>query len=133
MQVIVRPRQGGKTIEALRLAARHFACIVVATRQEGDELAATARQLQLNIPQPITWDQFMSGRYSGRGVNPFVVDNIDRCVQQGAIAEVVGVTLTDTPETAIAPGDVDRYGRKHFRVTVDGQAYTGWLEPAEDF
>jgi hypothetical protein len=139
MEIIIRPRQGGKSTEALRRAAEHFAYIVVATQQEGQELWARAKQLQLTIPQPITWAEFIKSRYYGRGVRAFVIDNLDRCIQSEHPVPVVAVTMNDgqvanynSPNVAVEPGRVDGYGRKHFRVTVGDETFTGYLEPAAD-
>jgi hypothetical protein len=139
MEIIIRPRQGGKTTEALQRAAEHFAYIVVATRQEADELWARAKLLKLDIPMPITWDEFRRGRYYRKGVKGFVIDNLDRCIQSDHPVPVVAVTMNDgqvanynSPNVAVEPGRVDGYGRKHFRVTVGDETFTGYLEPAAD-
>lgn len=94
MIVIVRPRQGGKTTEVLRVAALHFAYIVVPTRADVDRLWQQARLDDINIPQPITWQEFIEHRYHGTGVRAFVIDDLDRCVQSMTGVEVKAASLT---------------------------------------
>ncbi|QPX62195.1 hypothetical protein PBI_INDLOVU_81 [Mycobacterium phage Indlovu] len=31
--------------------------------------------------------------------------------------------------TSVQVGDTDAYGRQHVRLVIDGQPFTGWLEP----
>jgi hypothetical protein len=140
MDIVIRPRQGGKTTEALILAARHGAHIVVPYWEDARRIADLARERQIDIPQPITWCDFIKGRFHGGGVKAFVIDDLDRCLQYAAgTVEVVGATMTDgqnaDASSLTAPvviGDRDRYGRQHVRVTVDGVPFTGWLEPARE-
>ena len=98
MQIIVRPRQLGKTEDVLRLAEEHFAYIVVPTRQDVDHVWRRAIDAGYDVPQPITWHDFMRQRYNGHGgVKSFVIDDLDRCVQSMTNIEVKGVSLNGNP------------------------------------
>lgn len=94
MQVIVRPRQGGKTTEMLRMAAENFSYIVCPTRKDVDRLWQLARTLDVDIPHPITWDEFVQGRYHLAGVGSFVIDDLDRCVQYMSHVEIKAISVT---------------------------------------
>lgn len=97
MELIIRPRQGGKTTETLRLAAEHFAYIVVPTQADQERIWRLSLQLQLNIPYPITWAEFVAGA-RGRRIDAFVIDDVDRCIQQtAALVPVIGASATGNP------------------------------------
>jgi hypothetical protein len=94
MDMVIRPRWGGKTAQMLQYAARHFAHIVVPTWADADRLAGEARLLQLNIPHPITFRDFVEARYHGLVVKAFVIDDLDRCLQSVTMMPVVAVSAT---------------------------------------
>jgi hypothetical protein len=93
MKVIVGQRQTGKSEQILRLAVEHFAYIVCPTMQEVTDLWSRAKELNLDIPQPITWDAFVDHRYYSRGIKAFVIDNLDLCVQSMTTVDIKGVSL----------------------------------------
>lgn len=95
MKVIVGQRQSGKSEQILRLAVEHFAYIVCPTMEQVTELWARARELNLDIPQPITWDAFVAHRYHARGVKAFVIDNLDLCIQYMTSVDIKGVSLNE--------------------------------------
>ncbi|GAS92672.1 hypothetical protein [Mycolicibacterium brisbanense] len=109
MQTIVKPRQGGKSHDVLTLAAEHFSYIVCVDRRHADELWRRAKHRNLDIPQPITWEEFVNGRYHGPGVNSAIIDDLDRCIQRLTHVQIKAVSLTGggpapaDPKPASAP------------------------------
>jgi hypothetical protein len=98
MQTIVRPRQAGKSEDILRLAEQHFAYIVCPTYEDVQRLWQRAVDTGYDIPQPITWAEFIGRHYNGHGgVKSFVIDDLDRCVQSMSHIEIKGVSLTGDP------------------------------------
>ena len=95
MKVYARPRQGGKTTELIRLAAEEFLYVDSPDQAQVRYVARTARDMGLDIPFPLTWQEFTSGRYEGKGINGFVIDNLDMCIQQMTTVPVRAVSLTD--------------------------------------
>jgi len=96
MDVIVTGRQGGKTTQLIRRAAEQFAYIVCPDRTQAGRIARKARAMSLDIPQPITFDDFIQRRWHGRGIRAFMLDNLDACIQSMARGvPVTAVTLTD--------------------------------------
>lgn len=93
MELVVKPRQAGKSEDILQIAAREFSYIVCPTRDDVARLWARARRQEINIPMPITWDEFVSRRYNGRGIRGFVIDDLDRCVQDMTTVTVKAVSL----------------------------------------
>lgn len=78
--LIVGGRNSGKTTKCIRLAAEHNAYIVCRTHQEASRIAAYATKLDLHIPFPLSYDEFIQGQFCGKGINGFVIDNVDDLV-----------------------------------------------------
>ena len=95
MKVIARPRQGGKTTDLVKLAAEEFLYVVCPDQAQVFYVARMARDMGLDIPVPLTWEDFTEGTYNGRGVRGFVIDNLDMCIQQMTTVPVRAVSLTD--------------------------------------
>ena len=95
MKVIARPRQGGKTTELIRLAAEEFLYVVCPDQAQVRYVANLARDMGLDIPFPLSWAEYSVGRYNGRGIKGFVIDNLDSCIQQMTTVPVRAVSLTD--------------------------------------
>ncbi|MEV0357082.1 hypothetical protein AB0H71_13575 [Nocardia sp. NPDC050697] len=86
-------RQFGKTTAMIREAAELDAYIVVPDRQQAQLVADTARRLGVDIPFPITWREFASGAYHGRGIKRFVIDSLDQCIQSMTSVPIVAASL----------------------------------------
>jgi hypothetical protein len=95
MLVYARHRQEGKTTDLIGLAAEESLHIVCVNRNEVMRVAAEARKMGLDIPFPLTWQEFASGLYHGRGIKGFVIDNLDLCIQQATPIPIRAVSLTD--------------------------------------
>lgn len=95
MKVYARPRQGGKTTELVRLAAGEFLYVVCPDRRQVRYVAQLARDMGLDIPFPMTWGEFLRGDYRAKGVEGFVIDNLDLCIQGMSHVPVRAVSLTD--------------------------------------
>lgn len=96
MKVIVKPRQAGKTEELLELAVEHFAYIVCPTMSQVQYLWDRARDAGITskMPMPISFDEFVSGRYRAGGIKAFIIDDLDLCIQQMTRVPVIAVSLT---------------------------------------
>jgi hypothetical protein len=101
MEVYAKPRQRGKTTDLIRLAAAEWLYIVSPDQNAARYTAEMARKMGLDIPLPITWGEFVSRRYHGRGVKGFVIDKLDMCVQQMTTVPIRAVSL-NVPEPAEA-------------------------------
>ena len=131
MEAIIRPRQAGKTTEALRIAAEGFRHIICPTKEDVRRLWQIARQQQIDIPMPITWAEFMYGRSRGTFVRGFVIDDLDRCLQSVTPVEIQAVSMTG-PVPIAEVWAPDSNGCRRARVLVDGKPYVGYLEPAAE-
>ena len=83
-EMIVRDRQAGKTTDLIRLAAENFAYIVCPNQRQATQIARQAKGMGLDIPFPLTADEFVRGEFYGRGIRGFLFDNLDQIMQQMA-------------------------------------------------
>lgn len=94
VEVIAKDRQRGKTTELIELAARDWLYIVVPNHALVSYTQDLARKMGLDIPQPITWEEFVRDRYYRHGIKGFVIDNLDLCIQQMTRVPIKAVSLT---------------------------------------
>lgn len=95
MKVYVRPRQGGKTQELIKLAAEERLVIVCVTLEMVSVVKDRAKKMGLDIPEPLSWQQFAGGRHRGRRIKGFVIDDVDEGLRQLArTVPVEAVSLT---------------------------------------
>ena len=80
-ELVVLPRAKGKTSAAIRRAARDHLCIVAIDAREVRRVADVARAMGLDIPFPITFEEFLGGRFYSRGIRGFIVDNADYLIR----------------------------------------------------
>jgi hypothetical protein len=98
VKIYARPRQAGKTTELIRIAADDFLYVVCPDFRQAVHVAEMAEQAGLDIPFPVTWNEFASGRFYGKGISGFLIDNLDMCVQGMARGVPVrAVSLTTGP------------------------------------
>lgn len=78
MDKIILARRKGKTTELIKRSAATNEYIVCQTMAEAQIICRNARSMNLSIPQPISYSEFIDGRYHGRGIKGFLVDNIEK-------------------------------------------------------
>ena len=81
MQIILRKRQMGKTTELIRMSAETFAYIVVPTKNDASRVFQMAKKMGLDIPFPLSFDEFIRGQYHGKNIKGFLIDNADMLLQ----------------------------------------------------
>jgi hypothetical protein len=118
MQVIVGGRQSGKSTDIVALAAQHHAYIVVPTRADAVRLWNTVReQSPPPSPMPISWSEFIKmSAHRGRRISCFVIDDLDRCLQQMCFEEIKAVSITGTVT-----------GRKSWKIKTALRGPATWL------
>jgi hypothetical protein len=95
MQIICRGRRGGKTVEAIRLAAKTWSYIVCINRKEADRVFDVAQKLGIDIPNPITIEDLIGKRYCAKGIRGFIIDNADKCLQSLTPVPIKAITVTE--------------------------------------
>ena len=79
MKVIQLPRQQGKTTAIIRSCAELGGYIVVPTSRDVRRVFDAARDMGLSVPFPITFSEFIGGKFSTK-IECFWIDDIDRCL-----------------------------------------------------
>lgn len=95
MQIILRPRQMGKTTELIRMSAETFAYIIVRSKNDATRIFHQAKEVGLDIPFPLTFQEFISGEYFGKNIKGFLIDNADDLLQslsKGVPVQAISVT-----------------------------------------
>lgn len=77
MKIIAKPRRMGKTTEIIKRAAKDFGYIVCLSHAECHRIAKQAKELTLDIPFPLTFDEYIGGHFHGKGIKSFHIDNAD--------------------------------------------------------
>lgn len=98
MHVVVKPRQASKTHDLLLMAQETFSYIVCPSQSDVNRLWRRAVEMELNIPQPITWHELVNGRYRSLGIKGFIIDDLDRCIQSMTMVPIKAVSLNDSLE-----------------------------------
>ena len=74
MQLIIGERQQGKTTHLIKMSADNRGIIVTATEQSAKYVKDQAKEMGLDIPEPVTWNRFIHSRMMK--TTPFLVDEL---------------------------------------------------------
>lgn len=83
MKIICKSRGGGKTTELIEEAKKlkGYNLIVCKDRHTVHELWKIILEKEHNLPQPISFDEFIEGKYYGPNINVFLIDDADILIQ----------------------------------------------------
>lgn len=113
MKLFLSGRHTGKTTELIKLAAERFCYIVCRSRTEADRIAGIAKKLNLDIPYPITYGDFIRVDYYHKGVRGFVIDDVDALLSAMCPhVPIIGITL-NTEQDAVPEQGVGAKEQKH--------------------
>ena len=94
IELIARPRRGGKTTELIRMSALNDGYIVCANSRRAAEVTRRASELGLRIPEPITAEEWAQREYYPAGVQRLYFDDLDQIVQAISAVPVGAATWT---------------------------------------
>jgi hypothetical protein len=78
MKIIVAPRRAGKTTQLIKQCAQYkYALIVCNNRRMCEWTFTHAKEIGVDIPMPITYDELMRGVYRGKNIDAFLLDNAE--------------------------------------------------------
>ncbi len=80
MKVIATPRRGGKTAQLITRSATTDEIIVTKDYKTGLYTLQMARDMGVEIPRPITFEAFLDGRWRGRAIKGFLIDDVELLV-----------------------------------------------------
>ena len=85
MKIITGCRDAGKTTELIKLAAQDFLYIVCANNSRVEYVMDLAKKMELDIPFPITFQEFLNGRFGrGQHLSGFAIDDVDQLLREVA-------------------------------------------------
>ena len=82
MKCVIGKARSGKTLELIQISARGFLHIVCRDHKTAWSISQTAKQAELDIPFPLTFREFLSGSFCGRGIKGFVIDDADDLLRE---------------------------------------------------
>lgn len=94
MKVIAKPRHSNKTSELIKLSAQTGYYIVCRNQQTTRLIVKAAKELKLYIPFPLTYTEWLEGRYSAYGVKGVLIDDVDALCTYISNVPVIALTVT---------------------------------------
>lgn len=91
MNRVIRKRGGGKTTKLIKLSAKTGDHIVCADASIAYHLRMQARAMKLEIPLPLTYREFITGRCKRLGIRSVLIDNAEYLIDY--IARFNGVNI----------------------------------------
>lgn len=83
MKIIHGKRQSGKTAELIKRCAKDkYSLIVVPNREMCDSVFLQSKEMGCDIPKPITFDDFIHGRFYAFSVKKFYFDELAMCLKR---------------------------------------------------
>jgi len=105
VEIIVRPRQAGKTTELIRRAAETGGYIVCTDQRRARQIHQQARDLGLSIPFPLTAGEWRTDAYYPPGVRALLFDDLDRIIAGMSSVPVIAATWTSAEEQHVTAQD----------------------------
>lgn len=100
MKTVIGTRQTGKTTKLIERSAETHYYIVVSTHREACRVRDMAMDMGLDIPLPLTYDEFLRGEYHPDGVGGLLIDNVDlllkRLIVGGANIDTITLNIGDS-------------------------------------
>jgi hypothetical protein len=102
LRVIASGRQTGRTTELIHECAAaeargEISYMVCHSQQEAYRVAQQAKELGYeNFPFPITYHEFLNGRYAGTTVHNFYIDNVEYLLERLVLRgpKIAAITIT---------------------------------------
>jgi hypothetical protein len=95
MKIIIKPRHGGKPTELIRLADKNDGYIVCTNRMDVHRVVERAQSMGCSINFPITFDEFLSHQYYGKGIRKFFIDNVDILLESLSHAPIEAISISE--------------------------------------
>lgn len=80
-EIICSQRQTGRTTKLIEKCARYrYALIVCPSRMRASNIFHYARKMGIHIPMPMTFGDFLQGRFAAEHINALLIDDLDQCL-----------------------------------------------------
>jgi len=74
---IIGTRNFGKTGKLIELAEKHFCYLVVRDWRTACRIEEQIRKEGRKMPFPLTYNEFIEGKFYGKGINCFIIDDVE--------------------------------------------------------
>ena len=81
MKVLLMHRQTGKTTACIRASSGTGYVIIVPTMVQGEYVKRKAKEMNLEIPEPILFHDAVTNRSVLMGIKGIIIDELNMCVQ----------------------------------------------------
>ena len=101
MKIISNQRGGGKTTKLIEEARKleGYNLIVCIDEREAKRVWENILLEKYELPKPITFREFIDGKYLGKNINSFLIDNADLFLQRlSRGVKIHAVTFTEYEE-----------------------------------
>lgn len=96
MKILNKQRGGGKTTEAIIHSNKEWKYILTTDRKRVEQIAKLAKDLEIDIPFPITVDELIrSQKLRGSNIRGLIIDELDDVLHALTGYEVSLATLTE--------------------------------------
>jgi len=96
MNIYLQKPITGKTTKLIQESAKSGYYIVCMSTKEVSEVHMMALKMRLNIPFPLTFDEFIAGNFYGKGIKGFLIDDADLLLNRmGRGVPIVSVSMTE--------------------------------------
>ncbi len=96
MQIIIKPKGEGKTVDLIKLSAASWNYIVCHNMGECRRIVSVANKIALDIPYPISYDEYLARRYYPDAIKGFLIDNVEMLLNHISLVPVNAITITQT-------------------------------------
>lgn len=98
MNIIFDKRRTGKTTELIKLSAETGHYIVTLNNLTANDILNKAKKMNLTIPNPLTYHEFINCSYYGKNINGFLIDDAEMLLQGMSSYKIHTITMTDKQE-----------------------------------
>ena len=94
MEIIYKERGKGKTFELIKMASENNLYIVARDMKTVDYIFNLARNHNLSIPYPLTYNEFFNKQYYGKRIEGFLIDDAEMLLQYLTNIPIKGISIT---------------------------------------
>lgn len=101
MDIIIGKRGYGKTTKLIRRCAEEGIYILTSNRRRADCIFSMARKMELNIPYPVTIDEYLRSKFKGSSIrrDGLLIDDADDVLKTIFYGiPIKEITITDHDE-----------------------------------
>lgn len=97
MDIIYKEHGEGKTTELIHRSHDTWTYIVTANRKRADYVLRKAREMGIDIPNPISWEECRNNMFRGSFIRNILIDDVDDLLQEiFCTVQIDAITITKT-------------------------------------